>query len=225
MSGDYTRVRFDPADDYSGVLLQQGRVTLDADVNEQVDLLDRRLRAEVVDTLARGVISRESPAAFLLAFAGTDLTIAPGRALVHGLLAENHGAAPLEYDPVLGEQRGTAPISYLDQPYLPDAATLAPLPAGGTHLAYLDVWQREVDCLVDPGLVEQAVAVDTTTRRQTAWQVRFAKAADGDTCASANAEYDAATAPSDGRLSTAAVGVPASTDPCTIAPFGGYRGL
>jgi hypothetical protein len=225
VSGDYTRVRFDPADDYSGVLLQQGRVTLDADVNEQVDLLDRRLRADIVDTLARGAISRETPAAFLLAFAGADLTIAPGRALVHGLLAENHGAAPVEYDPVLGEQRGTAPISYLDQPYLPDAATLAPLPAGGTHLAYLDVWQREVDCLVDPGLVEQAVAVDTTTRRQTAWQVRFAKAADGDTCASENAEYDAATAPSDGRLSTAAVGVPASTDPCTIAPFGGYRGL
>ncbi|HMK93465.1 MAG TPA: DUF6519 domain-containing protein, partial [Thermoleophilia bacterium] len=140
MSGDYTRVRFDPINDYSGVLLQQGRVTLDADVNEQVDLLDRRLRAEVVDTLARGVISRETPNAFLLAFSGADLTIAPGRALVHGLLAENHGAAPDEYDPVLGEQRGTAPISYLDQPYLPDAATLAPLPPDGTWLAFLDVW-------------------------------------------------------------------------------------
>jgi hypothetical protein len=225
VSGDYTRVRFDPTNDYSGVLLQQGRVTLDADVNEQVDLLDRRLRADVVDTLARGVISRETPNAFLLAFSGADLTIAPGRALVHGLLAENHGGPPDEYDPVLGETRGTAPLSYADQPYLPDAATLAPLPPDGTWLAYLDVWQREVSCLVEPGVVEQAVAVDTTTRRQTAWQVRFAEAATGDTCDSDNPAYDAATAPSDGRLSTAAVGVPASTDPCTIAPFGGYRGL
>jgi hypothetical protein len=225
VSGDYTRVRFDPTNDYSGVLLQQGRVTLDADVNEQVDQLDRRLRAEVVDTLARGVISRETPNAFLLAFSGADLTIAPGRALVHGLLAENHGGPPDEYDPVLGEMRGTAPLSYLDQPYLPDAAALAPLPPDGTWLAYLDVWQREVTCLVDPGVVEQAVAVDTTTRRQTAWQVRFAEASPGDTCDSDNPAYDAATAPSDGRLSTAAVGVPASTDPCTIAPFGGYRGL
>jgi hypothetical protein len=225
VAGDYTRVRFNPSNDYSAVLLQQGRVTLDADVNEQVDLLDRRLRAEVVDTLARGAISRETPNAFLLAFDGADLTIAPGRALVHGLLAENHGAGPLEYDPVLGEQRGSAPTSYVDQPYLPDAATLAPLPTDGTYLAYLDVWQREVSCLVDPGLVEPAVAVDTTTRRQTAWQVRFAEADEGDTCESPNAAYDAATAPSDGRLTTAAVGVPASTDPCTIAPFGGYRGL
>ncbi len=225
MSGDFTRVRFDPINDYSSVLLQQGRVTLDADVNEQVDLLDRRLRAEVVDTLARGVISRETPSAFLLAFSGADLTIAPGRALVHGLLAENHGAAPDEYDRVLGEVRGTAPISYLDQPYLPDAAAFAPLPPDGTWLAFLDVWDREVTCLVDPHVVEQAVAVDTTTRRQTAWQVRFAEAAVGDTCNSPNPAYDALTAPSDGRLTTGAVGVPASTDPCTIAPFGGYRGL
>lgn len=222
MPGDYTRVSFDPRNDYSSVLLQQGRVTLDADVNEQVDLLDRRLRAEVVDTLARGVISRETPGAFLLTFAGGDLQIAPGRALVHGLLAENHGADPLAYDPVLGEQRGTNPIPYKQQPYLPDPD---PLPASGTMLAYLDVWQREVSCLEEHEIVEQAVAVDTTTRRQTAWQVKFVEAADGDTCASENPAYDNATAPSAGRLSSGAVGVPASTEPCTIAPFGGFRGL
>src|SRR5439155_12092452 len=127
----------------------------------------------------RGVISRETPSAFLLAFAGADLTIAPGRALVHGLLAENHGAPPDAYDPVLGEMRGTAPISYLDQPYLPDAATLAPLPPDGTWLAFLDVWQREVTCLVDHNFVEQALGADTTTRRETAWQVTFAEAARG----------------------------------------------
>lgn len=225
MPGDYTRVRFNASNDYSGVLLEQGRVTLDADVNEQVDLIDRRLRAEVVDTLSRGVISRETPNAFLLAFAGADLTIGPGRALVHGLLAENHGGPPSEYDAVLGEERGTEPVSYVAQPYLPDAATLAPLPTTGTHLAFLDVWQREVCALEKPEVVEQAVALDTTTRRQTAWQVRFTDASAGDTCASPNPAYDAATAPSAGRLTTAAVGVPASTDPCTIAPFGGYRGL
>ena len=75
-------------------------------------------------------------------------------------------------------------------------------------------------------LVEPAVARrHDCTRRQTAWQVRFAEAADGAGCTSPNPAYDAAIAPSAGRLSTAAVGVPASNDPCTIAPFGGYRGL
>jgi hypothetical protein len=33
MSGDYSRVRFDPKKHFSGVLMQQGRVQLDADWN------------------------------------------------------------------------------------------------------------------------------------------------------------------------------------------------
>ena len=45
-------------------------------------------------------------------------------------------------------------------------------PTAGRHLAYLDVWQREVTTLEDPDLVEIAVGVDTTARSQTAWQVR-----------------------------------------------------
>jgi len=49
MSADISRVRFDPLRDYAGVVLQQGRLLLDADFNELVDLLDRRLRAETVD--------------------------------------------------------------------------------------------------------------------------------------------------------------------------------
>ena len=35
MSGDYSRFPFDPRRNYSGVLLQQGRVLLDQDWNEQ----------------------------------------------------------------------------------------------------------------------------------------------------------------------------------------------
>ena len=49
MSGDYSRQRFDPQRDFSGVLMQQGRVQLDADWNEQVELADRRWRAETSD--------------------------------------------------------------------------------------------------------------------------------------------------------------------------------
>lgn len=36
MSGDYSRFTFDPHNDFSGVLMQQGRVQLDADWNELV---------------------------------------------------------------------------------------------------------------------------------------------------------------------------------------------
>ena len=49
MSTDISRQHFDPKNDYSGVLAQQGRVQLDADWNEWVAILDRRWRAETTD--------------------------------------------------------------------------------------------------------------------------------------------------------------------------------
>src|SRR5438876_514675 len=73
-------------------------------------------------------------------------------------------------------------------------------------------------------LVEKAIAVDTATRLQNAWQVRLLEAPGGTTCGSDLPGWDALTAPSAGRLTTAAVGVPAATDPCTIPASGGFRG-
>ena len=67
---------------------------------------------------------------------------------VDGLLAENHGVGAAGFDPLLAESTGTADTPYDEQPYWP---TPDPLPDGGTHLAYLDVWQREVTHLEDPG--------------------------------------------------------------------------
>ncbi|MFX8500613.1 DUF6519 domain-containing protein, partial [Acinetobacter baumannii] len=51
MKGDFTRITFDPANHFSRVLLQQGRVTLDADANEQASILLHYLQ-----TLARDLI-------------------------------------------------------------------------------------------------------------------------------------------------------------------------
>ena len=54
MGADVSRVRFDPLRDFAGVVLQQGRLLLDADFNEFVALLDRRLRAETIDLTSFG---------------------------------------------------------------------------------------------------------------------------------------------------------------------------
>ena len=51
MSGDYSRKTFKPKRNYSGVLMQQGRVQLDADWNEQLAINLRRQRAQTVDTI------------------------------------------------------------------------------------------------------------------------------------------------------------------------------
>ncbi len=224
MAGDYTRATFKPERDHAGVLMQQGRVTLDADWNELVELIDRRLRAETIDIIGRCVVPLETPQGFQITLAGGTLMIGHGRAYVHGILTECHGADPQVYDAVLGEEHGTQPIAYDKQPYFPNANVVAPLPTTGTHIAYLDVWRREVTALENPDLIEKAIAVDTATRLQTAWQVRLLEVPRDTTCDSQSDKWDELTAPSAGRLTTNAVGVPVDDDPCTVPPTGGYRG-
>lgn len=229
MPGDYTRFTFDPFADHFGVLMQQGRVTLDADFNELVEILDRQLRVRTLDTIGRCVVPRETLDGFRIQVAGGDLTIGRGRAYVHGLLAENHGTGDREWDPVLAEQRGTEPTPYDAQPYFPDPP---PFAIGGPNdpaaqLVYIDVWQRELTHVEDPDLVEKALGVDTAARVQTVWQVKLLAVPRGTTCATPDEDIPGwldIVNPSGGRLSTQAIGVPASDDPCILDPAGGYRG-
>ena len=227
MSSDISRQRFNPVNDFSSVLMQQGRVQLDADWNEWNEILDRRWRSETIDIIGRCVVPLETPTGFEIKLSGGSMTIGRGRIYVHGLQAENHGDGNLEFDPILAESRGVDPLPYDKQPYYKDPE---PLPeAGGPHLVYLDVWEREVTYVEDPNLVENAVGVDTTSRLQTAWQVRvLPNVGDGATCATPDEELNgwlAIIRPSAGRLTTKAVGVATPTDPCLIPPSGGYRGL
>lgn len=234
MAADISRVRFDPLRDYAGVVLQQGRLLLDSDFNELVAVLERRLRAETSDLTSFGPdpdlagvawVPRQTPNAFLITASGGSLSIGRGRMYVDGLLAENHGVEVEGFDPLLSERTGTVDTSYLAQPYWP---TPAPLPTEGTHLAYLDVWRRELTHLEDPGLVEVAVGVDATARWQTAWQVRLHAVPSGTTCTTDDGDipgWHDVIRPSDGRLTTHEVAVPTSADPCELPPEGGYRGL
>lgn len=234
MGADVSRVRFDPLRDFAGVVLQQGRLLLDEDFNEYVALLDRRLRAETGDLTSFGPdpdhggvawVPRQTPDAFRVTASGGSLSIGRGRMYVDGLLAESHGLPPHELDPLLCERTGSADVPYDEQPYWP---TPEPLPSGGPHLAYLDVWQRELTHLEEADLVEVAVGVDTTARLQTAWQVRVLPNVGGATCSSDDEDVPGwleVIRPSAGRLTTATVEVDAGDDPCQLPPTGGYRGL
>jgi hypothetical protein len=218
--------------------MQQGRVQLDADWNEWTDAIDRRNRVETVDTFGVfftpgidgvAVVSPQTPDAFLIEVSGGDIDIGQGRMYVDGLLAENFGDpdGPQTFDPLLAELRGQNPLSYTQQPFHPAPASL---PTSGNHLAYLEVWQREVGHLQRPDLVEIAVGVDTTTRTQTVWQVRLLEDVNGSIdCSSPDAGLGAdwadVIAPSAGRLSSRDVGVPPDLDPCELPPGGGYRGV
>lgn len=246
MPGDYSRKTFDPKNHYIGVLNQQGRVQLDAEWNEQVELTDRRFRAETVDIIGRCVVPKETPDGFKIEVADGTFTIGPGRIYVHGILAENHGkpvlelgsppggvissppVSSMEFDSVLAEERGTEPVPYEEQPYFPGAPVIPVGSPPGPHLVYIDVWQREVTFLENPGLIEKAVGIDTTARIQTVWQVKvLPDRGDGLTCSTPDEDvpgWDTATLPSAGRLSTKAIGVTEDRDPCLIPLSGGYRG-
>lgn len=227
MAADFSRVRHHPFFDWAGVELKQGGVLLDADANELVAVIDRRLRALAGDVLGRARVSSTTPDAFRIAAAGGGLSIGPGRLYVDGLLAENHGGGALRFDALMAEPAHSDPLGYAAQHYLPAPPAL---PTAGRHLVYLDVWQREVTHLEMPELVESAVGVETSSRLQTVWQVRVLAddAGSASTCATADADlpgWAALIAPSDGRLSTGTFDLPPLADPCELPPSGGYRGL
>ena len=115
MAADFSRVRMDALADLTGVELKQGGVLLDADFNEGVAIVDRRLRALASDILGRATHSQTTPDAFLLTPSGSSFTIGRGRMYVDGLLAENHGRADpaqREFDPLLAETRFTQQPTY-----------------------------------------------------------------------------------------------------------------
>lgn len=229
MSGDYSRNSFDHLRDFNSVLMQQGRVQLDSDWNEFVDILLRRARAQTIDTIGRAIVPRETIDGFKISFDGTDLTIGAGRIYVDGLLAENHGKKEHSFDAVLDELSSKEVIDYDEQPYLPNVSDVSPLPtSGGPHLVYLDVWQREITYLIDPDLLEEAIGVDTTTRRQTVWQVKVLEnVGSGVTCSSKDSElngWEAILESSAGRLSTGEV-TNGDDEPCLMPPESGYQGL
>ncbi|MFC3284017.1 DUF6519 domain-containing protein [Litchfieldella rifensis] len=229
MSFDLSRIRFDARKDFLGVVMQQGRVQLDADWNEWGAQLARRLQAGTLDTFGgdpgSGIVPRITPDGFRIAASGGGLTIGAGRVYVDGLLAENHGGAPEAWEPRLAESTGTTPLDYNAQPYYPEPPAL---PDGGPHLVYLDVWQRDVTPLQEPDLIEKAVGIDTTGRRQTVWQVKVLPEVGSIACATADEDipgWQEVTAPSAARLTTA-IGEPSfDPDPCQVPPAAGYRGL
>jgi len=89
MKSDISRQTFDSRKHYSHVLMQQGRVQLDADWNEQQDILLHRIETQARDMIAPSGVSADSNG-FEVTFTpdGSDLAISPGYIYVDGILCE-----------------------------------------------------------------------------------------------------------------------------------------
>ena len=246
MTFDLSRVSFDARRDFLGVIQAQGRVGLDADWNEWVAQLLRRLQAGTLDALDGTAVPRVTPRGFEILWETGTLTIGPGRMYVDGLLAENHGlpekqgGKPGVWEPHLAELVEENAVPFAAQPYQPylrdedyvknhlDPALL--LPGSGTHLAYLDVWQRDITALQDPRLIEPAVGEETTGRRQTVWQVKLLPNPTNAPLSRASRDeeipgWQELITAMPVRLSTRTADPPLVENPCEVAAEAGYGGL
>lgn len=89
MKADLTRRSFDPLNHFSRVLMQQGRVQLDADWNEQADILLHLIRRLAVATLGPAANPDGGFAPSLLPGSPTnDVEFAAGTCYVDGILCE-----------------------------------------------------------------------------------------------------------------------------------------
>jgi hypothetical protein len=204
MSGDTSRFTYDEANRYSRVLEQQGRVRLDADFNEAVEIELARERKLARDIVGDAAVPRATtPHAFEITAGVNDLLIGAGRMYVDGLVAEAFAGDPL---------------TYTTQPFYPDPPPLAT--AGLRALAYLDVWERELTDVQEPLLRDVALrGLDTTFRTQTIWQVKLVNRP-GINC---NTDLDAIFPPSPARMTVHVAAPPPAVDPCLLPQSGGFR--
>ncbi|MGD9092341.1 MAG: DUF6519 domain-containing protein [Anaerolineales bacterium] len=168
MKGDFSRSTFSPEKHFTSVRMQQGRVQLDADWNEQADILNHLLTSQAMDVIGQmGGIAD----AFMIATGPPDgedahpaITITAGRYYVDGVMCVNDGDAKTS-------------TNFADQPNLPTEMVeedLEKLSASKAALVYLDVWQHHITMHEDPDLQEIALGgIDTTTRTKTIWQARL----------------------------------------------------
>ncbi|MGW5365694.1 DUF6519 domain-containing protein [Actinopolymorpha pittospori] len=214
MHADLTRWTFDPTQGYRSVLMQQGRVLLDAEWNEQtaIDAHHDEVRtADIVGAEGGPAPLDGSAGPFAILDSGTglppvntawaNLAVTGGRYYVDGVLVE--------------ESAATSPLA--DQPFLELTE-----PATGRWAVYLDVSDRLVTADERPELLESALGgPDTAFRTQTVWQVRLATAAAGEVCSDVADTGERTPRQMRVRLQDSR----AADDPCSITSDGGYTRL
>ncbi len=223
MKGDFSRITFDAANHFSRILMQQGRVTIDADPNEQVAILLHYVRTLARDLIgprggpddALGFQLRADPAT-PTATKPAVIKIKDGRYYVDGFLCENEQecsyAAQPDYTP------------RTDDPLLLELSN--PNPSHAFWL-YLDVWERHITSVEDDRIREVALGgPDTCTRAKVVWQVKALATGSLPT----DVNFDCVTPLSQlfalGAAQMAAELDPGQQipDPCVVAPDARFRG-
>jgi hypothetical protein len=243
MKGDFTRNTDDPKNHYRDVLLQQGRVLVDADWNEQAALTARRdetTTADIIgdcggpaDNAAFGIVAEstipfgsnapeQEPTETAKAAQSQDVAIFTPRPTINfSLSAGRYYVDGIQCE---NEEEG---VLYTAQP---DRFDVRPLPANKSYLVYLDVWQRHITALEDGLIREPALGgPDHGTRVKTVWQVYALELNQGvdsnNPCGSGADRFNQLFDPDTAKLTAGTAAQQAPKDPCLIPASAGYTGL
>jgi len=143
MKGDFTRSTFRKDKHYNKVKMQQGRVQIDADFNEQIDILGHYSKTTLRDIIGESGAPSENAGFEIMPFLDNDTGevgyhIGNGRYYVDGILVENEGIKIIE-NGIDKFNLFNAKNQY-DLPLLNDGTSPAlPTEIGALYIAYIDV--------------------------------------------------------------------------------------
>ena len=177
MGSDRARVTYDPRQQYRSVVMQQGRVTLEADWNEASQIANEQLRKEILDIVGPcgtpddgyKVVFPGSPS-----FPPFDFSIASGVMYVGGLRVFLPGLVDYSNQ-----------TDWLDFAGDPDWVDLISLEQNFPlyEFVYLLLREQEVSAVEDPDLRDIALGGPDTAQRTRLLQRFFRVASRGSDCA------------------------------------------
>ncbi len=248
MKGDFTRNTFDPMKHFSRVLLQQGRVQLDADFNEQAAILLHYLQTFAADIIGPfggpehdlGFAVLTDPAQVKNLSTAEKEQLKTDEESVKQLFGKlNKNAFDFlitkgryYVDGYLCENDDYA--LYSQQANYPQEV-LQKLPP--PFLFYLDVWERHITYVEDDHIREVALGgADTATRAKVEWQIKLWHTSEGDKekppsdltraeVLKSWKNWAALFQPANrGLLKARAKSAEGTTEPCIIRPDARFRG-
>lgn len=225
MATDRARRSFDVSRRYRTVVAQQGRVTLEADVNEAEEIRTRESRAELLDIIGPTGTPDDGFKITVPGGAPFDFDIGAGTLYLGGVRLERTQTASYQ------NQRQT---EWVDRPSIdPDQPSAA---GPYSELVYLTVTEQEVGAVEDPALREVALGgPDTAARTRLISRVRRAPMTGSDcerslldvlTRTSPGLVFDPTTQrlTSAAQLKVAFAPVPGTADPCQPTAQAGFLG-
>jgi hypothetical protein len=208
--GDFTRDTFNPTHQFSRVLMQQGRVQIDADWNEQVSIMTHYLRSLASDLIgphgAPADMNGKQGSGFYIKTVDEKIIIHPGPYYVCGIRCQGY------------EDKKEQPIAIEAKK--------------NNYLVYLDVWERHLNYVEEDRIREVALnGPDTASRAKIEYQVKT-QSIDSKNNPFKDKDYNKflnaleEKRPGSGCLrARARRSTNQDTEPCLISPESRYRGL